>query len=149
MKTCYFSHTKSRQEPMDIKPYLTFNGNCREAMTFYQECLGGELSFQTVGESPLAELMPATMKDCIVHASLTSGNLVLLASDMVTKNGLLKGNAVAIMLSCSTEEETRACYARLSQGGKKSHSLEHTFWGALFGDLTDRYGIQWLLSSVV
>jgi PhnB protein len=140
---------KSRQEPMDIKPYLTFNGNCREAMTFYQACLGGELSFQTVGESPLADLMPARMKDCIVHASLTSGNLVLLASDMVSKGGLRKGNAVVMMLSCSTEEETRMCYAKLSEGGKQSHALEHTFWGALFGDLTDRYGNQWLLSSLV
>jgi PhnB protein len=134
---------------MDIKPYLTFNGNCRQAMTFYQECLGGELSLQTVGESPLAEQLPARMKDCIVHASLTRGNLVLMASDMVSKHGLIKGNTVSMMLNCSTEEETRTCYERLSRGGKQSHSLEPTIRGGLCGDLTDKYGIQWILSSLV
>ena len=130
---------------MDIHAYLTFNGNCREAMTFYRECLGGELCFQTVGESPLAAQMPARMKDCILHASLTSGGLVLMASDMVGEPGLIKGNAVAMMLNCSTEEETRACYAKLSRGGKQSYPLEHTFRGALLGDLTDKYGNHWLL----
>ena len=58
---------------MQIQSYLTFNGNCREAMNFYQRCLGGELAFQTVGESPLSDHMPAQMKDCILHSTLTRG----------------------------------------------------------------------------
>lgn len=52
-----------------INSYLTFNGNCREAMTFYQECLGGELFMQTIGESPMAEQMPLPMKESILHAT--------------------------------------------------------------------------------
>jgi PhnB protein len=52
-------------------------------MTFYKECLGGELVFQTVGESPLSEKMPKQMKDCILHATLTKSTLILLGSDMV------------------------------------------------------------------
>jgi Bacteriocin-protection, YdeI or OmpD-Associated len=51
-----------------INAYLTFNGNCREAMIFYKECLGEELVFQTVGESPLSDKMPPQMKDCILHS---------------------------------------------------------------------------------
>lgn len=128
-----------------INTYLTFNGNCREAMTFYRECLGGELVLQTIGESPLADKMPPQMKDCILHSTLTKGSLVLMASDMVGEQGLIKGNAVSLMLNCSSEAEIKACYAGLSSGGVATHPLENSFWGALFGDLTDRFGNQWLL----
>lgn len=128
-----------------ISSYLTFNGNCRQAMEFYRECLGGELSLQSIGESPLAEKMPDQMKDCILHATLTRGSLVLMGSDMVEEKGLTRGNAVSLMLNCSSEEEIRGSYRRLADGGEATHELENTFWGALFGDLTDRYGNHWLL----
>jgi PhnB protein len=130
---------------MQIHSYLTFNGNCREAMTFYRDCLGGELSFQTIGDSPLANGMPQKMKNTILHASLTLGPLVLLASDMVGANGLSRGNAVSLMLNCNSKEELMRCYDRLSQGGEKTHPVEKTFFGALLGDLIDKYGNQWLL----
>jgi len=128
-----------------INAYLTFNGNCREAMTFYQACLGGELSLQTIEGSPFADKMPDEMKACILHATLTKGQWVLMASDMVGEQGLIKGNSVSLMLNCSSETEIRAYYARLCEGGQATHPLEITFWGALFGDLTDKWGNQWLL----
>ena len=128
-----------------INSYLTFGGNCREAMTFYKNCLGGELELQTIGESPLADKMQPQMKDSILHATLTKGALVLMASDMVGENGLIKGNAVSLMLNCSSEDEIRTFYKKLSTGGQATHPLEVSFWGALFGDLTDKYGNQWLL----
>jgi PhnB protein len=128
-----------------INSYLTFNGNCREAMTFYKEALGGELNLQTIADSPIADKMPAKMKDCILHSTLTSGALLIMASDMVADKGLIKGNAVSLMLNCSSEEEIRNFYAKLSAGGETTHPLEISFWGALFGDLTDKFGNQWLL----
>ncbi|MCF8449301.1 MAG: VOC family protein [Taibaiella sp.] len=128
-----------------INAYLTFNGNCREAMTFYRDCLGGALSLQTIGDSPLADKMPKEMKDCILHGSLTRYALVLLGSDMVGEQGLIEGNAVSLMLDCSSEQEIRDCYEKLAAGGRVIHPLEISFWGALFGDLTDKYGNQWLL----
>ena len=128
-----------------INSYLTFNGNCREAMIFYASCLGGELSLQTIGESPLADKMPAKMKDCILHSTLTKGAVLIMASDMVGDKGLIKGTAVSLMLNCSSEEEIRDFYARLVDGGEATHPLEISFWGALFGDLTDKFGNQWLL----
>ena len=128
-----------------INSYLTFNGNCREAMTFYKECLGGELFVQTVGESPLSGKMPPKMKEFILHATLTKGSLVLMGSDMVDEKGLQKGNSVSLMLNCSSEEEIKTCYSNLSKGGEATHPLESTFWGALFGDLKDKYGNHWLL----
>ncbi|MFM9839907.1 MAG: VOC family protein [Cyclobacteriaceae bacterium] len=129
-----------------INSYLTFSGNCREAMTFYKECLGGELIFQTVGESPLSEKMPSKMKNCILHATLTRNDLVLMGSDMVPESGLVKGNAISLSINCGSEEEIKTFYKKLSSSGKADHPLEETFWGALFGDLTDKFGNHWFLN---
>lgn len=129
-----------------INSFLTFNGNCREAMTFYKECLGGELTQQTVGELPMAEQMPAQMKESILHSMLTSESIVIMGSDMAPETGLIKGNAVSLMLNFSNEEETRRIYTNLSKGGNATHPLEITFWGALFGNLTDKFGNQWMLN---
>lgn len=131
---------------MQLNPYLTFNGNCREAMIFYQECLGGELYFQTIGQSPLSNRMPKQVKDSILHSMLTKDHLVLMGSDMVSENGLVKGNNVSLSLNCNSEVEIKTCYAKLSSGGKANHPLENSFWGALFGDLTDKFGNHWILN---
>lgn len=128
-----------------INSYLTFNGNCRQAMQFYKECLGGKLHFQTIGESPLSDKMPRQMKDSILHSTLSKRNFVLMGSDMVANDGLSRGNAVSLMLDCSNEKEIIACYEKLSAGGIQNHPLEISFWGALFGDLTDKFGNHWLL----
>ena len=125
--------------------YLTFNGNCRQAMQFYQKCLGGELLLQTVGDSPTAAPIPAKMKKCILHATLSCKDFVLMGSDMVAEQGLVKGNAVSIVLDCSNEKEIKATYKKLSEAGEQTHPLEDTHWGALFGGLTDKYGNNWLL----
>jgi PhnB protein len=127
-----------------INTYLTFNGNCREAMNFYKECLGGELYFQTIGESPMADKMPSKMKESILHSTLTSGDVRIQASDM-GNDGLIKGNNVSLMLNCSSENEIRNTYEKLASGGDTTHPLEDTFWGSLFGGLTDKFEIRWIL----
>jgi PhnB protein len=129
-----------------INAYLTFNGNCREAMTFYQECLGGDLYLLTIGESPMAEKMPPFMKEYILHATLTKGNLVIMASDMVAESGLIKGNNVSLMLNCCTENDINTLYNKLAEGGQATHPLEETFWDAIFGNLIDKFGNYWLLN---
>ncbi len=130
---------------MQIHSYLTFNGNCREAMTFYRDCLDGELSLRTIGESPMADKLPLHMKQCILHATLTKDAMVIMASDMVGEKGLIKGNSVSLMLNCSSEDEIKATYALLSAEGEATHPLDNTFWGELSGDLTDKFGNHWLL----
>ena len=128
-----------------INSYLHFNGNCREAMTFYKECLGGQLILQTVGESPMADKMPIEMKDLILHATLINGELVLLGSDMSPEN-LIKGNAVDLMLDCRSDDEIRTSFDKLSANGTIDHPLEETFWGAIFGNFTDKFGNPWMLN---
>lgn len=128
-----------------INSYLTFNGNCRQAMRFYQKCLGGKLVFQSIGDSPLSHKMPKEMKKYILHATLIKENLILMASDMVGEKGLIKGNAVSLMLDCKSKSEINSIYKKLSVGGKQTHALEISFWGALLGNITDKYGNHWLL----
>lgn len=129
-----------------INAYLTFNGNCRQAMQFYKECLGGELHFQTIGESPLSATMPVKMKNCILHSSLTNDAFVLMASDLVDDKGLIKGNTVSLLLDCRSEEEVKERYAKLSSGGKATHPPIISHWGTLFGNLIDKYGNHWILN---
>ena len=93
----------------------------------------------------MADQLPPEAQAFILHASLTNGALTILASDMVAERGLEVGNAVSLMLDCSSEEEIRRLYYLLSDGGQRTHPLEQTFWGALFGNLTDKYGNHWLL----
>jgi len=128
-----------------INSYLTFGGNCREAMNFDKDCLGGHLDLQTIGESPLAGKMPQEMKDCILHAALTNDKIVLLGSDMVPESGLLRGNSISLMLDCKSETEIEDYYNKLSSGGKPTFPLEKTFFGAILGGLSDKYGNPWLL----
>lgn len=129
-----------------INSYLTFNGNCRDAMTFYKECFGGELVLQTIGESPMADTMPPQMKHFILHSSLTKGEMVMMATDCVPDQGLIKGNSVSLCLNCSSEAEIKNYYEKLAAGGNATYPLQNTFWGALFGGLTDKFGNHWLLN---
>ncbi|MES2431009.1 MAG: VOC family protein [Bacteroidota bacterium] len=128
-----------------IVPYLTFHGNCREAMNFYKKCIGGKITFQTIEQSPLANKLPKEMKNCILHAALVNDKLSILASDMVEEKGLHKSTKVSLLINCSSEREIKKLYEKLSEGGEKTHPLQTSFWGALFGDLTDKFGVQWLL----
>lgn len=130
---------------MHITPYLTFHGNCRAAMQFYQEHLGGTLEFQTIGESPLAERMPPDMKELILHASLVAGSLTLMGTDMVGPEGLVNGTTVHLMLDCDSEADVRRLFAALSEGGAVKHPLELAFFGAFMGNFIDRYGHRWML----
>ncbi len=80
-----------------INPYINFDRNCREAMNFYKECLGGELALQTVKGSPIEVQCPAAMKHQILHATLMKDALIVMGSDMQGPDGVDKsGNMVAL-----------------------------------------------------
>lgn len=130
-----------------VNPYLTFNGNCAEAMNFYKDCLGADLKIQTVGESPAAGKMGVT-DDKVMHAALTKGDISLFASDLLGKDQFTPGTDVSLCLNCSSEEEIRSFFAKLSVGGKVGSELQDTFWGAIFGELTDKYGKHWMFNYV-
>ena len=127
-------------------PYLNFNGNCREAMTFYKTCLGGELMVQKISESPMAAHKPSEMAAMILHSQLTSkSGFILRGSDMMGKN-LVKGNSIGLCLDCPTEKETTTIFTKLSVDGHVKMPLHQTFWGATYGELTDKFGVNWMLN---
>jgi PhnB protein len=128
-----------------LNPYLNFNGKCREAMTFYQQCLGGELIMQKVSESPMAAKLPSAASANILHSTLINNNIVIMGSDMMGNN-LMKGNEIALCLNCNNNEEIDIFFKRLSQDGFVRTPLHQSFWGATYGELTDKFGINWMLN---
>ena len=130
---------------MRLSPYLNFNGKCREAMTFYQDCLGGDLQLQKVSESPMAAQLPSKAGANILHSSLTIDEVILMASDMIGEN-LKDGNVITLCLNCGSNKEIENYFAKLSAGGKVKMPLHQTFWGSTYGELTDKFGINWMLN---
>ena len=129
-----------------LNPYLRFNDEkCREAMNFYKECLGGELTFQTVGESPMAKETPKETHHRIMHAELKKGNVQIFASDMMRDKAVV-GDNIALSLNCENEQEIKNLFESLSAGGEVFMPLEKQFWGALFGVVTDKFGIECMLN---
>ncbi len=128
-----------------ISAYLSFKGQCREAMHFYQSCLGGDLSIQSVGESPVAAQCPESIHHQVMHSSLTSGGILLLGSDMEhPRYPIHKGNQIGLCIQCSSEEEIHRFFTKLSAEGKIIEPIQKQFWGALFGELEDRFGTRWM-----
>ena len=133
---------------MNINPYLRFNDNkCKEAMTFYKQCLGGELTLQTVGESPMAKEMPKEAQAKIMHAALKSGGAEIYASDMMRDKAVV-GDNIAVCINTDDEAGAKKIFAALSKGGEVFMPLEKAFWGDLFGVVTDKYGIEWMVNCM-
>ena len=131
--------------PREITPYLMFDGKCREAMSFYQQVLGGELQLMTYGQAD--PNTPPGEKDKVIHARLESGATVIMASDSGHGMPVKDGDDVWLSLQCGPASEVDALYAKLAAGGQTPQPPNDAFWGARFGMLVDRFGVQWMLNS--
>lgn len=129
-----------------LNVYLNFNNNCREAMEFYKSVFGGELSLQTVGESPAKADMPAETYDKVMHAYLQGGAVALMASDALGPGGYIPGNTISLSINSTDETELKSLFAKLSECSTVTMPLAPTFWGPLFGMLTDKFGINWMFN---
>ena len=95
-----------------INPYLTFDNNCREAMNYYKECLGGELTLMPVKDSPVCDQVPPEFQDSILHSSLTTPDFMIMASDMSPEKVII-GNDVHISLSVNSEKELNTLVCKI------------------------------------
>lgn len=135
-----------------INPYLTFNGNCEEAFTFYKSVFGGE--FPYIGrfkDMPPTEGMtvPESEGEKIMHVSLGIGkDSYLMGSDSSEAFGhaTIIGNNFSISINADSEEEADKLFNALANGGKITMPLGKTFWGSYFGMLVDKFGIAWMMS---
>jgi len=127
-------------------PNLRFNDKkCREAMTFYKDCLGGEVEFMTAKGTPMEKDMTPETLDLIMHSTLKKGDWMIVGSDMMRDKATI-GDNVGISLDCESAEEIKTIFDKLSKGGDVFMPLEDMFWGATFGLVTDKYGIEWMLN---
>jgi PhnB protein len=129
-----------------LYPNVRFNDKkCREAMNFYKDILGGELMFMTARGTPMEKDMSPDQLDLIMHSTLKKGNWTLVGSDMMRDKAVI-GDNVGIMLDCDSEKEIKEVFDKLAKGGEVFIPLEDMFWGATFGMVTDKYGIEWSLN---
>jgi PhnB protein len=128
----------------DLTAYLNFDGNCRQAMKFYERCLGGELYMMPLSETPGDH--PKEAKDRIMHARLAKGSASLMASDTMPGMPFTPGNNVSLAIGCESLQETEKLFAALGENGKVTMPLQDTFWGARFGMLIDQFGIHWMFN---
>ncbi|MBX0333053.1 VOC family protein [Pontibacter sp. HSC-14F20] len=133
-----------------INPYLTFAGNCEEAFSFYKSVFGGD--FPYVGrfkEMPYENPLPEAEGNKIMHISLPiSKETTLMGCDSSEAFGqaTVMGNNFSISINAENEDEAKRLFDGLSEGGKVTMALNKTFWGALYGMFTDKFGIQWMVN---
>lgn len=132
-----------------VEPYLFFNGNCEEAVKFYEKALGAQIQFMMrFKESPDAPppgTVPPGYEEKIMHVSFRIGDSVIMASDGCSDE---KANFQGFSLSIAvpTEADADRVFAALSQGGQVRMPLTKTFWSPRFGMLEDRYGMGWMVN---
>ncbi len=127
-----------------LTPYLLFNGNARDAMQFYADALHADLRISNGADMPNCS---EANKDKVLHASLSSGVINIMASDYMTSDPPFQaGNNISVCIDCSTMEEQTRLFDALSTGGTVTMPLGDTFWGARFGIFVDRFGIHWMLN---
>ncbi len=131
---------------MKLHPYLFFDGRCEEAMVFYKDVLGGKITTEMrYRDAPPDLEFPDDMKEKIMHMTLEASDLVLMACD--SPNEVNLGSHAHLSLSITSEEEALAIFNSLAEDGEITMPFADTFWGGRFGMITDKYGIQWMVSS--
>ena len=134
---------------MRLMPFLLFDGNCAEAMTFYQGCLGGELAITKVGDTPMKAQMPAAQHHKVTFANLKSGLLEFSATDWLHATRTPKqGNTVALYISGGKYHELRTIFDKLAVGARKEllDDLRDLPFGS-YGHLADKYGVHWFFQG--
>ncbi len=136
-----------------VNVYLNFNGNCEEAFNFYKSIFGGEFNYiGRFNEMPPQEGMPTMSKEDgekIMHVSLMiSKETALMGSDTGGEwaPSYIQGNNFSISVIVDSKEEAERIFNGLLKGGSITMPLDKTFWSELFGMLTDKFGINWMMS---
>ncbi|HEV7849150.1 MAG TPA: VOC family protein [Mycetocola sp.] len=131
--------------PTRLNPYLNFQGNAREAMTFYRDVFGGELTLSTFGEFQMNE--DPAQADNIMHGELvTTDGLSIMGADVMEGMEYTRGTDFSVSLSGDDDSELRGYWDGLAEGATIVEPLVAAPWGDTFGMLVDRYGVSWLVN---
>ena len=135
-------------DPLTLTPFLLFDGNCAEAMTFYQSCLKGDLTLTRVGDTPMKQSIPAAQHHKVIHGHLKSAAIEFSAADWLHPTRVPRpGNTVAMYL-CGGYAELKDVFDRLSEGADPAllDNLREMPFG-IYGHLADRYGVHWFFNG--
>ena len=132
---------------MQLEPYLFFHGTCEEALNFYAKCLNGEIvHLSRVEGSPIEGHVPEDQRKGVMHATFVAGDVKFMASDGRPGPAPDGEDDIALSLATSDAAEGERVFAAFSDGGRVTQPLEEAFWGGRFGMVTDRFGVQWMVS---
>ncbi|HET8991657.1 MAG TPA: VOC family protein [Candidatus Saccharimonadales bacterium] len=131
-------------------PFLLFDGNCQEAMTFYHHCLGGELTLTKLGDTPMKEAFPEEKHSLIINARIEGGLIDITATDWMASPEFERqeGNNFAIYVSSTKAEDIIRLFNKLKDGAKADRFQElHEMPFGIYGQFYDKYGYQWIFRS--
>ncbi len=128
-----------------VQSYITFDGNCRDAMNFYNKALNASVcEMQTFGDSPVE--VPEEFKNHIMHSRLVFDCGEFMASDNMPGTPLVIGNNISMSIGIDNEADAEIYFNNLLESGTLLMPFEKTFWGARFGMLLDQFGIKWMIN---
>lgn len=136
---------------LDATPFLLFDGNCAEVMTFYHECLGGELTLTKLGDTPMKAAFSPEKHDRIINAHLKSGNIEISAADWMASPDFdpIAGNTFAIYVTGNTRDELQTVFDKLRDGDNNTRLQElHEMPFGTYGQFYDKYGTQWIFRGL-
>lgn len=131
-------------------PFLLFDGNCAEAMTFYHQCLGGDLTLTKLGDTPMKDQFPTEKHNRMINAHLVSGNIDISATDWMASPSFdpIQGNTFAIFVIGGKYEELKTVFDKLAEGAEKERFQElHDMPFGMYGQFYDKYGVQWIFKG--
>ncbi len=131
-------------------PFLLFDGNCAEAMTFYHQCLGGELTLTKLGDSPMKDLLPKEKWNRLINANLKSGDFEISATDWMAAPQYIPkhGDTYAIFVIGGAYDELKVVFDKLSEGAQQDRFQElHNLPFGTYGQFFDRYGVHWIFKG--
>jgi PhnB protein len=131
---------------MQLNPYLNFNGQCEAAFKFYEKSLGGKIEAMfTHAGTPAEQQTPPEWRDKILHARLTIGDNILMASD-APPDCYEEPKGFSVSLQINDPKEAERIFYALAENGKVQMAIQETFWAARFGMLVDQFGIPWMIN---
>ncbi len=128
-----------------LNPYISFKGDCEQAINFYKDALGAEILYiSRVGDSPMKGMAP---DDAIMHCTLKIGKTHLMACDnMSPDHPVTVGNNITLSIGTSDIAAAETSFNKMAEGGTVTMPMQPTFWAERFGMLTDKFGINWMFN---
>jgi PhnB protein len=131
---------------MKIQSYLSFKGQCQEALNYYQSLFGGEIINKQTYEDQKIDI-PENYRNKLQHAELKGSGFHIMGYDASPDTPITDGTNIQMSIDMEDDKKAKALFEKLSQTGKIHTNFQKTSWGAYYGRVSDQYGIHWMINS--